>query len=114
MCGWSEHPMLKTPLWCVGLCYRLSAAGRMPAPMRPQGRRQNMLRSYLPGLGLSAAVVAIALAIYSLVYDGPSCVRWCQFGPTDELPRIKHQRAYRESLGELPDWRITCFFVDRG
>ena len=49
-----------------------------------------------------------------LVYDGPSCVRWCQFGPTDELPRIKHQRAYRESLGELPDWRITCFFVDRG
>jgi GNAT superfamily N-acetyltransferase len=40
-------------------------------------------------------------------------VGWCQFGPTDELPRIKHRRAYEEGLTELPDWRITCFFVDR-
>jgi GNAT superfamily N-acetyltransferase len=47
------------------------------------------------------------------VYDGPTCVGWCQFGPAAELPRIKRQRAYREGLGEFPDWRITCFFVDR-
>jgi GNAT superfamily N-acetyltransferase len=49
----------------------------------------------------------------ALVYDGATCVGWCQFGPTDELPRIKRQRAYREELLVLPDWRITCFFVDR-
>jgi GNAT superfamily N-acetyltransferase len=49
----------------------------------------------------------------ALVYDGTNCVGWCQFGPTEELPRIKHQRAYREGLTELPDWRITCFFVDK-
>jgi GNAT superfamily N-acetyltransferase len=49
----------------------------------------------------------------ALVFDGSTCVGWCQFGPTDELPRIKHQRAYREGLTTLPDWRITCFFVDR-
>lgn len=49
----------------------------------------------------------------ALVFDGDRCVGWCQFGPTDELPRIKHQKAYREGLGELPDWRITCFFVGR-
>ena len=48
----------------------------------------------------------------ALVYDGPTCVGWCQFGPTDELPRIEHRRAYLEGLGVLPDWRITCFFVD--
>jgi GNAT superfamily N-acetyltransferase len=48
-----------------------------------------------------------------LVYDGPAAVGWCQFGPTDELPRIKHKRAYIEGLTVLPDWRITCFFVDR-
>jgi GNAT superfamily N-acetyltransferase len=47
----------------------------------------------------------------ALVYDGPECVGWCQFGPTDELPRIKHRRAYEAGVGELPDWRITCFFV---
>ena len=50
----------------------------------------------------------------ALVYDGEAAVGWCQFGPTDELPRIKHKRAYQTGLGELPDWRITCFFVDRG
>jgi GNAT superfamily N-acetyltransferase len=50
----------------------------------------------------------------ALVYDGATCVGWCQFGPVDELPRIKHRRAYLEGLGELPDWRITCFFVARG
>jgi GNAT superfamily N-acetyltransferase len=48
----------------------------------------------------------------ALVYDGATCVGWCQFGPTDELPRIKRRRAYLEGLGDLPDWRITCFFVD--
>jgi ribosomal protein S18 acetylase RimI-like enzyme len=47
----------------------------------------------------------------ALVYDGPTCVGWCQFGPTDELPRIKHRRDYLEGLTALPDWRITCFFV---
>ena len=48
----------------------------------------------------------------ALVYDGSEAVGWCQFGPTDELPRIKHKREYQRSLTELPDWRITCFFVD--
>jgi GNAT superfamily N-acetyltransferase len=49
----------------------------------------------------------------ALVYAGSDCVGWCQFGPTDELPRIKLQRSYAEKLQRLPDWRITCFFVDR-
>jgi GNAT superfamily N-acetyltransferase len=48
-----------------------------------------------------------------LVYDGSACVGWCQFGPTDELPHIKHRAAYAKNLDALPDWRITCFFVDR-
>jgi GNAT superfamily N-acetyltransferase len=49
----------------------------------------------------------------ALVFDDEQCVGWCQFGPTEELPRIKHQKAYSEGLRELPDWRITCFFVGR-
>jgi GNAT superfamily N-acetyltransferase len=49
----------------------------------------------------------------ALVYDGKTCVGWCQFGPTEELPRIKRRKAYLEGLEELPDWRITCFFVDK-
>jgi GNAT superfamily N-acetyltransferase len=49
----------------------------------------------------------------ALVFDGERCVGWCQFGPTDELPRIKHHKAYRDGVEDLPDWRITCFFVAR-
>jgi GNAT superfamily N-acetyltransferase len=49
----------------------------------------------------------------ALVFDGATCVGWCQFGPPDELPRIKLKRAYLEGLTALPDWRITCFFVDK-
>jgi len=49
----------------------------------------------------------------ALVYDGSTCVGWCQFGSPVELPRIKHLRAYQKDLVAEPDWRITCFFVDR-
>ena len=48
-----------------------------------------------------------------LVFDGATCVGWCQFGSPDELPRIKHMRAYLLTPSEPPDWRITCCFVDR-
>jgi GNAT superfamily N-acetyltransferase len=49
----------------------------------------------------------------ALVFDGPNAVGWCQFGPTVELPNIRSRKAYEEGLGVLPDWRITCFFIDR-
>jgi GNAT superfamily N-acetyltransferase len=62
---------------------------------------------------LKEARVREGRAHAALVFDGERCVGWCQFGPTDELPRIKHQKAYQAGLGELPDWRITCFFVGR-
>lgn len=47
----------------------------------------------------------------ALVYVGAKCVGGCQHGPTQEPPRIKHQEAYRRGPNQLPDWRITCFFV---
>lgn len=50
----------------------------------------------------------------ALVFDAKACIGWCQFGPTEELPAIHHKRAYEEGLKILPDWRITCFFVDKG
>ena len=49
----------------------------------------------------------------ALVFDGDLCVGWCQFGAPDELPRIKFARAYREASANPPNWRITCFFVDK-
>lgn len=38
---------------------------------------------------------------------------WCQYGTPEELPGIKHRRAYDQDAPTVPDWRITCIFVDR-
>jgi GNAT superfamily N-acetyltransferase len=49
----------------------------------------------------------------ALVFDGQDAVGWCQFGPTAELPNIRSRKTYEQDLKALPDWRITCFFIDR-
>ena len=47
----------------------------------------------------------------ALVYDGADVVGRCQFGPPLELPG---RMSGYNNLGQAPpDWRITCFFVDR-
>jgi GNAT superfamily N-acetyltransferase len=38
---------------------------------------------------------------------------WCQWGSPEELSGIKHKRAYEKEPPPVPDWRITCIFVDR-
>jgi hypothetical protein len=48
-----------------------------------------------------------------LVFDGKTCVGWCQFGTPEELPCSESQRCYNAGLTKLPDWRITCFFTDK-
>ncbi len=60
------------------------------------------------------ARVAAGTAHAALVFDGHSCIGWCQFGPTDELPRIKSLAAYDRSCTTLPDWRIACCYVAKG
>jgi GNAT superfamily N-acetyltransferase len=49
----------------------------------------------------------------ALVFDGDVAVAWCQFGPPAELPNIHHRRDYEAGLVSLPDYRLTCIFVDR-
>ncbi|GAA3611530.1 GNAT family N-acetyltransferase [Microlunatus ginsengisoli] len=38
---------------------------------------------------------------------------WCQYGDPEELSAIKHRREYDKEPPPLPDWRITCVFVDK-
>jgi GNAT superfamily N-acetyltransferase len=74
-----------------------------------------------PGWGVSAeanraekqALVATGRARAALVFEGETCLGWCQYGPPADLPRIKHRKAYDAGAGAQPAWRITCFFVDR-
>ena len=47
----------------------------------------------------------------ALVYDRADVVGWSQFGPPPELPA--RLGGFRKLGVDLPDWRLTCFFVDR-
>jgi GNAT superfamily N-acetyltransferase len=62
---------------------------------------------------LKEARVREGRAHAALVFDGDEAVGWCQYGPTEELPNIRSKKEYEKDLRELPDWRITCFFIDR-
>jgi hypothetical protein len=49
----------------------------------------------------------------ALVYDRDEAVAWCEYGSREELPNIYHRKQYEEELDLVPDYRITCIFVDR-
>ena len=49
----------------------------------------------------------------ALVFDGDAAVAWCEYGTPDELPNINHRKEYEAALDRLPDYRLTCFFVDK-
>lgn len=83
--------------WCMG--FHPEGVGKHKTPEQNRAEKEARVRA--------------GTAHAALVFDGGTCVGWCQFGPTDELPRIKHGKAYAKGLELLPQWRITCFFVDR-
>ena len=58
-------------------------------------------------------LVRADMAHATLVFDGDVAVAWCEYGSPDKLPNIYHLREYKAGLTELPNYRITCFFVDR-
>jgi GNAT superfamily N-acetyltransferase len=50
----------------------------------------------------------------ALVLDDHGAAQgWCQYGSPEELPGIKHRREYDKDAPPYPDWRITCFYVDK-
>jgi len=49
----------------------------------------------------------------ALVFDGDEAVAWAEYGPVDELPNIHHRKEWEQGVVDIPDYRITCLFVDR-
>jgi GNAT superfamily N-acetyltransferase len=47
------------------------------------------------------------------VFDGDVAVAWCEYGTPEELPNIYHRKEYEAGLDRLPEYRLTCFFVDK-
>lgn len=66
-----------------------------------------------PGRPYKEFLVREGKAHAALVFHGDVALSWCQFGTPDELPNIFHRKEYEAALGSLPDYRLTCIFVDR-
>ena len=49
----------------------------------------------------------------ALVFDGDEAVAWAQFGTVAELQNIYHRKQWEAETEQLPDYRITCVFVDK-
>jgi GNAT superfamily N-acetyltransferase len=72
---------------------------------RPEGEKGRPWKERLVREGTAHA---------ALVFDGDAAVAWAQYGSPDELPNIHHRKEYEATrTEELPDYRITCIFVDR-
>lgn len=48
----------------------------------------------------------------ALVFDGERCVGWAQFGSPAEIS-VQHRKQVEVDGYLPPDYRITCFFIDR-
>jgi len=49
----------------------------------------------------------------ALVSDDDVAIGWCEYGTPEELPSIYHRAQYEQEMDLLPDYRTTCFFIDR-
>jgi GNAT superfamily N-acetyltransferase len=49
----------------------------------------------------------------ALVFDGDVAVGWCEYGTPAELPSIYHRKEVEADGASLPEYRLTCFFVDK-
>jgi len=64
--------------------------------------------------GVKEDLVRTGRSHAALVLDESGAAQgWCQYGSPEELPAIKHRREYDKAAPPRPDWRITCFYVDR-
>ena len=84
--------------WCIG--FHSEGADKRTTPALNRERKLERVRE--------------GRAHAALVFDGDSCVGWCQFGAPDEVPRIKNRAMYEKGRSTPSDWRIACNFVGKG
>jgi GNAT superfamily N-acetyltransferase len=84
--------------WCIG--FHPEGADKETTPALNRERKLARVRQ--------------GTAHAALVFDGETCLGWCQFGAPEEVPRIKSRAAYEKGLATPPDWRIACNFVGKG
>lgn len=81
--------------WCIGFH---PECGKIPRSAQREAKHDRVLHDE---------------AHAALVVDAEGrCQAWAQYGSPDELAGIKHRRAYDKEPPPVPDWRLTCVYVD--
>lgn len=62
---------------------------------------------------MKKALVEAGAAHSALVMIDDEAVAWAEYGTPDELPNIHHGKQYLAEADLVPDYRITCIFVDK-
>lgn len=70
-------------------------------------------RRQLGARGFKESLVEQNRTHAAVVFDGDEAIAWAQYGPVSELPNIQHRKEWEQGVEEIPDYRITCLFVDR-
>jgi GNAT superfamily N-acetyltransferase len=70
-------------------------------------------RTYDSNRALKCRLVDEGQAHAAVVFEGDTAVGWCQYGSPEELPNIHHRKQYLAEADQVPDYRLTCIFVDR-
>jgi hypothetical protein len=101
--------------WCTWFHAAAGSGGRLVPLHDEAGQPACAERGESPegNRAIKERLVCAGRAHAALVFDGDVAVAWCEYGTPDELPNIYHRKEYEEGLQRLPDYRLTCFFVDR-
>src|SRR6187397_907155 len=70
-------------------------------------------RTFEANRALKQRLVKEGRAHAALVFDGEVAVGWLQYGAPEELPNINHRKEYEKGVERPPDYRLTCFFIDK-
>lgn len=114
------------PSWCSAVPWprwrrraRADAAGRRrlrrspPELALPPRRGFREERQALGHREFKRRLVEAGRTHAALVFDGDVAVAWAQFGTVPDLPNIDHRKDWEKGVTRIPDYRITCLFVDR-
>jgi len=70
-------------------------------------------QGYEGNRALKKRLVEAGQAHAALVMVGDDAIAWAEYGTPDELPTIHHRKQYLAEADVIPDYRITCIFVDK-
>jgi GNAT superfamily N-acetyltransferase len=83
--------------WCTW--FHPECAERGPGPEGSQAYKRQLVEA--------------GRAHAALVMIGDEAIAWAEYGTPEELPNLHHRNQYDAEADLVPDYRVTCIFVDK-